>query len=276
MAHPRQLRFFPFVCSALLLAIFVFGCQTPSSKSPSSSDKAAAPSEVPSTSGVLRVGISPNMPPLIYRQDGQIVGLEAELAKGLAQHLGRRLELVELDWNDQIPYLEEGRIDIIMSGMSITDMRRIRIAFSTPYAKTGQMALIRREDIQRFKTGYYSLVEVPSIGAIRDTTGDLFIRSRFPDTRKLFFDKLDDGVRALMRHKIDVLIHDAPAVMLAAAKFENHLAPVPTMFTSEYLAWGVRKDNPELLGKANAYIAALKKDGRLQEMVSRWIPFANK
>lgn len=276
MTPPRQFRLFPFVCICLLLAGLTLGCQTPASKAPATPEAPAAPAEVPVTDDVLRVGISPNMPPLIYRQNDKIVGLEVEFARGLAQHLGRRLELVEVAWKDQIPKLIDGQTDIIMSGMSITDLRRIRIAFSTPYAKTGQMALIRRQDIHRFKTGYYSLVEIPSIGAVRDTTGDLFIRSRFPDTRKLFFDTLSDGVRALMRRKVDVLIHDAPAVMLAAANFENQLAPVPTMFTNEYLAWGVRKDNPELLEKANGYLSALKKEGRLQKMVNRWIPFSGK
>ena len=80
----------------------------------------------------------------------------------------------------------------------------------------------------------------------------------------------------MLRRKVDVLMHDAPAVMLAAAKFENNLAPIPKMFTNEYLAWGVRKDNTALLEQANGYIAALKKGGRLQEMVNRWIPFVDK
>ncbi len=270
MNPSRQFRSFGTMCICLLLMVAALGCQATAAKKP------PPVPEVPAAGGVLRVGISPNMPPLIYRQDGRIVGLEAEFAEGLARHLGRRLELVEVDWDDQIPYLEKGRTDIIMSGMSITDLRRIRIAFCTPYAKTGQMALIRREDIQRFKTGYYSLVEIPAIGAVRDTTGDIFIRSRFPDTRKMFYNSLDDGVRALMRRKIDVLMHDAPAVMLAAARFENHLAPVPKMFTNEYLAWGVRKDNAKLLGEANAFIGKIKKSGRLKEMVNRWIPFVER
>ncbi len=272
MMHARQFSWLSFICICLSLMVAAIGCQT---SAPAPKNPQPAP-DVSATQEVLRVGISPILPPLIYRQKGQIVGLEAEFAEGLARHLGRRLELVEVDWDNQIPYLEQGRTDIIMSGMSITDLRRIRIAFCMPYAKTGQMALIRREDIQRFKTGYYSLVEIPAMGAVRDTTGDLFIRSRFSDTRKFFFNSLDEGVRALMRRKIDVLMHDAPAVMLAAAKFENHLAPVPKMFTSEYLAWGVRKDNTELLGEANAFIGKIKKSGRLKEMVNRWIPFVEK
>ncbi len=274
MTYPLQFRWLLRVCACLLLITLVCACQAPSTKKTAPAPATAEPTAV--AKGVLRVGITPNMPPLIYRQEGQIVGLEAEFARGLAQHLTYRLELVEVPWENQIDHLIEGRTDIIMSGMSITDMRRIRIAFCAPYAKTGQMALIRREDIQRFRTGYYSLVEIPAIGAIRDTTGDLFIRSRFPDTRKLFFKSLDEGVRALMRRKVDVLMHDAPAVMMAAARFENKLAPIPKMFTNEYLAWGVRKDNPELLEQANAYIAALKKNGHLQEMVNRWIPFVEK
>ncbi len=271
MTYPWPFRWLSRICACLLLITLMCACQAPANKKTAPAPATEKPTAV--VKGVLRVGITPNMPPLIYRQEGQIVGLEAEFARGLAQHLAYRLELVEVPWENQIKYLIEGRTDIIMSGMSITDMRRIRVAFCAPYAKTGQMALIRRGDIQRFRTGYYSLVEIPAIGAIRDTTGDLFIRSRFPDTRKLFFNSLDDGVRALMRRKVDVLVHDAPAVMMAAARFENNLAPIPKMFTNEYLAWGVRKDNPELLEQANAYIATLKKNGRLKEMVNRWIPF---
>ncbi len=267
MAHRRCLRVVPVVGAVLLIMAWVAGCQTPKSPAP-------APSKaVPETGAALRVGITANMPPLIYRQDGQITGLEVELAKGLGQFLERPIKFVEIPWEDQISHLLANKIDIIMSGMSITDMRRMRVAFCAPYAKTGQMALIRREDIQRFKTGYYSLVEIPSIGAVNNTTGDIFIRSRFPDTRKIFYDSLDDGVRALMGKKVDVLVYDAPAVMLAAAKFENWLSPIPKMFTNEYLAWAVRKDNPELMREANAYIAQLKAKGQLQEMVNRWIPF---
>ncbi len=148
MAHRRCLRVVPVVGAVLLIMAWVAGCQTPKSPAP-------APSKaVPESGAALRVGITANMPPLIYRQDGQITGLEVELAKGLGQFLERPIKFVEISWEDQISHLLANKIDIIMSGMSITDMRRMRVAFCAPYAKTGQMALIRREDIQRFKTGY--------------------------------------------------------------------------------------------------------------------------
>ena len=92
---------------------------------------------------VLLVGVTPDAPPLIYTQGDRVVGLEAELARALAKTMGKSVRFVKLEWSDLIPALLENRIDIIMSGMSMTEMRLVRIAFSTPYLRAGQMALVR-------------------------------------------------------------------------------------------------------------------------------------
>jgi polar amino acid transport system substrate-binding protein len=79
---------------------------------------------------VLRVGVSPKSPPMIFKQGGQVVGVEADLAGALGQALGRRVVFVEEDWGNLIDALCEERIDIIMSGMSITQARRYPCASS--------------------------------------------------------------------------------------------------------------------------------------------------
>src|SRR5882757_559527 len=71
----------------------------------------------------LRVGITPNLPPLAFKQNGKIVGIEADFAQQLGKELGREVKFVVLDWSDQIPDLLDGKIDIIMSGMTITKTR---------------------------------------------------------------------------------------------------------------------------------------------------------
>ena len=85
----------------------------------------------------LRVGISTNAPPLIFKQGSEIVGLEAELAKKFGDYLGKSVAFIELPWEEQIPALLANKTDIIMSGMSITKMRQVRIEFSRPYFRTG-------------------------------------------------------------------------------------------------------------------------------------------
>src|SRR5215471_14493718 len=71
----------------------------------------------------LRVGVTPNFPPIIYKEGGQLAGAEVDFAQALGAELGRPIQFVELSWEDQIPALADGRIDIIMSSMSITRAR---------------------------------------------------------------------------------------------------------------------------------------------------------
>ena len=130
---------------------------------------------IPPDKNILRVGVTTNSPPLIFRKGNKIVGLEADLALELAKYLGKSVRFVELEWEDQIPALLENRIDIIMSGMTRTALREVRISFTNRYLESGQMALIRREDAARFSTGIFSLSTSSAIGVIKNTFGEYFV-----------------------------------------------------------------------------------------------------
>ncbi len=94
---------------------------------------------------VLRVGVCANSPPIIFKQAGDYAGVEAELARGLGDALGMNIQFVDCPWNELIPALLDGKFDIIMSGMTITEQRSVRIAFTSPYLTAGQMCLVRNE-----------------------------------------------------------------------------------------------------------------------------------
>ena len=106
----------------------------------------SALADPPAGPAPLKVGVTPIFPPMIYKENGTFAGVDADFAKALGQELGRPIQFVELDWADQIPALADGRIDIIMSSMSITLARQIRVNFSNPYLTIGQVAVVRRED----------------------------------------------------------------------------------------------------------------------------------
>ncbi len=102
---------------------------------------ASAPPPEPSPS-VLRIGVCANSPPVIFREkDGSYAGFEAEMARSLAASLGRSAAFVECGWEDLIPALVDNRIDIIMSGMTITESRSVRVSFTDAYMRSGQAAL---------------------------------------------------------------------------------------------------------------------------------------
>jgi len=223
----------------------------------------------------LRVGVTTNAPPLIYQHEGKIVGLEADFARQFAQFLGKPVRFVELKWDRQIPTLLDNRIDIIMSGMTITEMRMVRIAFSDPYFRSGQMALIRIEDASRFQLGIRSIAQSKSIGVIKDTTGQFFVEKQLSHIKRVAFESSADAVMSLQKKRIDVFIHDAPIILNLAAKFEaGGLMAVNAMLTEEYLAWGIRKEDRALLQSANAFLQNLKDQKRLYPLVKRWIPLA--
>ena len=224
---------------------------------------------------ILRVGVTPNAPPLIFKQGNGIVGLEADLARELAKYLDKSPRFIELKWEDQIPALLENRIDIIMSGMSITRLREVRIAFSIPYFKSGQMALIRREDSARFSTGFFALTTSAAIGVIKDTTGEYFVETNYSSIKKKNFSTPRTAAKAVIDKKVDMFIYDAPMILYLASENETKgLTVLFTLLTEEYLAWGIRKDDRDLLKSANDFLRAFNDEGKLNQVIHHWIPFA--
>ncbi len=227
---------------------------------------------------ILRVGVSTNAPPLIYKQGEKVVGLEAELAQEFAQYLGKSVRFIEVEWEDQIPALLDNRTDIIMSGMSVTKMRRIRISFSTPYYQTGQMALLHKRHKGRFPLNYYGFKGLSitlRIGVVKGTTGETFVLDNFGNAKKISpFDTSQKAVVALLKNNIDILIHDGPIILMLASENDSKgLTTSTSHLTEEYLAWGIRKNDIELLNSANRFIDTYKQEGKLNDVVNRWIPF---
>jgi len=267
MIQTRRKNRLPALLMSLGILALAFGCTVADKKT--GKPLLVAPSE-----SILRVGVSTNAPPLIFKQDQRIVGLEADLAKRFAKYLGKSVYFIELEWKDQIPALLENRIDIIMSGMTVTALREVRIAFSNSYFKSGQMALIRSEEAGRFLTGFYSVTKSSAIGVIENTTGAFFVREHFGYAKQMEFKTSTEAIEDLIDGKIDMFIHDAPIILYLASENETRgVTPLLTLLTEEYLAWGIRKTDPALLASANGFLQKLETDGELKPMLKRWIPF---
>jgi ABC-type amino acid transport substrate-binding protein len=226
---------------------------------------------------VLRVGVSETAPPIIFIENDQPAGIEADLARQLGEALGKKVEFVSMHWLNLIPELRDGRIDIIMAGMSVTDQRRRRVAFAKPYLVVGQMALIRAADVPTLGTVGAIRVAHKRIGVEKGSTGATYAHTQLPRAREVFdLLTLDAAVNALIEGQIDVVIHDSPVIQWTASKRSSQeLAVVPGRLTSESLAWAINSDNTDLLKAVNRVLAQWKKDGTLAATISRWMPAAN-
>jgi polar amino acid transport system substrate-binding protein len=228
---------------------------------------------VQGTGNELRVGVTPDHPPIIFRQNEAITGIEADLARKLAAELKRPVRFVILPWEDQIPVLLEGRIDVIMSGMSVTRAREIRITFTEPYLKSGLIAAMRAEDAKKYDSKDSILNGYVTVGTVKDTTGDAFVKRNFPNAvRKTFLSNAKDAINELKRRTIDIFVYDAPTVVWLVSENEADIAGFWEPLTEEYLAWGVRKDDEKFILDVNTVLQQWKQNGTLNGVLQKWLP----
>lgn len=234
------------------------------------SSSTAAHSNVPDAK-LFRVGISPTQPPLVFKRGSQVAGLEADFARDLASHLGRTVRFVEIPWEKLIDELLAGKIDIVMSGMSVTQARQVRVNFTRPYLRAGQTALIRRSDAALMQVMLFSGEK--SIGVQQGTTGEYFIQNNYPRSPLHQYKTPQQGADALLAKKIDAFINDAPVNWWLASENEaKGLTVLQVFLTDEFLAWAVRKEDTALLEAANAFVTACETDGRSQRYFQSWLP----
>jgi len=222
----------------------------------------------------LRVGVTPNYPPVIFKMNEQITGLEADLARRLAQELGRPAEFVEISWEKQIPTLLEGKTDIIMSGMTITQARKVRITFSQPYLTSGLMIAFAAENASKYVSLKAIMESFPDVGFVAGTTGEIYARNTFREGNRMVPVKsASEAALALKNRRIDIFVYDAPAIAWIVSENEADLKLLPELLNIEYLGWGLRQNDKELLGKVNAVLSKWKSDGTLKETILKWLPY---
>ena len=221
----------------------------------------------------LRVGIHTDYPPLAFRSDAGIVGIEPDFASLVGSELERRVKLVPLERAELIPALEAGRIDVIMSGMSITEERSRRVRFVEPYAQVGQMAMIRRDRVAKLGPPEALRRAGARVGFVAGTTGEDFVRRRLLRADPVPMDSVSLGERELRAGSIDYFVHDAPtAWRLGLDPTDTELMALYRPLTEEWLAWAVRRDDSELAARLDGLVRAWRADGTAERVVDAWIP----
>jgi len=224
----------------------------------------------------LRVGIALNYPPIAFEEDGKPAGVEVDLANKLGEELPTKITLVKLEWDELWPALRDGKVDVVMSGVSITERRSERVRFTDPYLRVGQMALIRKSEMVKLTDPAAMNQPGRRVGVEKNTTGEAYARRHLDKATIVPFDSVDLGIAAVRAGDVDYFIHDAPTVWRVVGrppKSDPELIGLYRPLTDEYLAWAVRKDDAATLGELlDDKIAEWDKNGELQAVIDRWIP----
>ena len=230
----------------------------------------------PTAHRLLRVGVSPAAPPIVFYKDTRIVGVEPDLAQAMADQFQRPLALIPMEFESLIPALLDGRIDVIMSGMTITPARQVRVAFSEPYLRSGLLAGSLRSDARKYRTRDAILGTAGNVGVRSGSTGESWAMSNLPYANIARYPNITDAARELSQGRLDLIINDAPQVAWAVSEYSGMLQVVPILLTNDDIAWAFRPQDTRLREAANSGLAAMRQDGRLRGILQHWIPYLDR
>ena len=223
------------------------------------------------TDNKLVMATNAEFPPYEYHEGDDIVGIDAEIAAAIAEKLGMELEIADVAFDSIIPGVQEGKYDMGMAGMTVTDERLEKVAFSDTYAKGVQVVIVKEGgDIKSLDD-----VEGKKVGVQQGTTGDIYASSSVEDGGygEENVTKYENGalaVEALKAGKVDcVIIDNEPAK--AYVKANEGLAILDTEYANEDYAICFAKENTELQKNVNDALKELIADGSVQKIVDKYI-----
>lgn len=243
-----------------LLALWTAACVSP------------APAPHPELTS-LRVGFAPNYPPICMTDDaGRPAGLEADFAIALADELGCPLEFVPLEFGQLFPALLGGRVDILMSGLTVTPTRAYKMRFCKPYLSNPLVAATRTGRARTYASASQMLASTAFIGVLRDTYAETFVARHFQRARPVPISHYDEVPQDLADNRYSLYVDDLAAILELAAKYPGVLEVIPYPLQQQDIAWAVHPNNPALLSAANAALDKWKANGRLDALLDRWLP----
>ena len=217
--------------------------------------------------GKLIMSTNAAFPPYEMTTDsGEFEGIDIETAQAIADKLGLELQIDDMDFDAALLAVQQGKADMVMAGVTVTDERQNVMDFTDSYA-TGIQSIIVKED-----SDIASVDDLAGkkIGTQRGTTGYLYCSDDFGDENVVAYDNGLTAVQMLNNGQVDcVVIDNAPAKEFIAAN--PGLKLLDTAYVEESYAIGVGKGNTELKDAINAALEDLKADGTLQTIVDKYI-----
>ncbi len=258
------------LAATMLAAAALAGCGM-MSKSPASGSASPVIDRIISR-GELRVGTSGTQPPLsATAKDGTIIGLDADIAAQLAGAMGVKLTLVPMQFDALLPAVQRGDVDMVLSGLTMTPQRNLKVAFVGPYLVSGMSILTKSRTLAKLRKA--EEIDTPSVkvAALRSSTAEKFAQDTIPKATIVLIDTLDAGVDMVRQGKVDALLADHPFCTVSVYRYRSDdLATLDTPFTFEPLGIALPPNDPLLVNWTQNALADLDDSGAIYDMMYTW------
>ena len=220
-------------------------------------------------SDTIKMITEATFPPYEFLRGQEIVGIDAEICKAVAEKLGKKFSAETVDFDSVIPAVISGKADLAAAGITVTEDRKKNVAFSVPYVKTGIVVIYKKSN----PLTSVAQLKGKRIGVQGGTTSETFVLEQLkqePERTK----SPAEACASLKAGRCDFVIADIDPAK-NCVKGEADLA-LSDFITSEEYAIAIKKGRPELLATVNAVIAELKANGKLAEWIEQYTAESDK
>lgn len=227
--------------------------------------------------GELVVGTAASMPPFnMTTKEGEIIGFEPDLARLIAAGLGVPLKLTPMSFSELLPALETGKIDMILSNMTMTPRRNLKVAFVGPYFISGKAFLTKEKTIANAK----STVEINSpntrLVALKGSTSQFFVDKLLSKTQMTTAASYDEAVKMVIDDKVHALVADYPICVVSLLRYPDaDLLSLITPLTYEPIGIALPGNDPLLINWLENFLDSLEGSGRIEILEERWFENAD-
>ena len=223
---------------------------------------------------VLVMGTSPDFPPyesVDAQNNGEIIGLDIDIAKFILNELGYELKIASTDFSGLIAAMQSGRVDFIMSGMSATEERKQNVDFSDPYYFARNTIVSKEDNIFESIESLNGKIIGAQLGSVQEAIANSIEDAA--EVRKL--NKVPDLIQELNSNRIDAaIVEDAVAVEMTNANAKLVMNFLPADNNENGYAIAFPKGSP-YVAEFNTVIAQMQESGKLDELLLKWFPDAD-
>jgi polar amino acid transport system substrate-binding protein len=222
--------------------------------------------------GELIVGTMGNMPPLnMTSKDGEIFGLEPDLARLLANAMDVKVKFVTKPFNELLPALQTGEVDMVLSGMTITPERNRKVAFIGPYFISGKAFLTKIKTIAYADEAADVNNPNTKIVALKGSTSQAFAEAALDKTTLFTTGTYDEAVDMVLQDKVHAMIADYPICIVSVFRYpEADLLSVVTQLTYEPIGIAIPANDPLLMNWTRNTLNNIEGSGTLDELKLKW------
>jgi polar amino acid transport system substrate-binding protein len=222
--------------------------------------------------GELVVGTSGTQPPMsATNKKGELMGMDVDMSKAIADAMGVKLKFAQMPFAELLPALEAGKIDMILSGMTITSERNTKVAFVGPYVVTGKGILAVEQRFTALKEAKGLDAPEVTVAALKDSTSQKFAQKSMSKAKLVIFGSYDEGIDLLLKNKVDVIVADFQFCALTAFRnTKKGLIAGKSPLSFEPLGIAMQEDTL-LINWVQNFLIQFEGTGEMKKAGEKWL-----